>query len=326
MLGLVLLLACLLAGAALLRLGGRRHPGGTLGESFTYSLGDLLKTDPALVVCEELAPIPSPVPQPSAIAVDSSNRLVVAGAGQAAVLDAAGAITRRVELGGNATCAAVDESGTLYVGLGDRLAVCGAGDSAAVVTWPSPGPGTVFTSVAARDDDVFAADAGHRAVYRYNARGELLTRIVTNIAERGGGGFIVPSPYFDLAVGGDGSLWVADPGRRRVLNLGDDGRPRSAWGSSSTDAEGFAGCCNPSHFAIRADGFFVTAEKGLPRVKLYGPDGTFAGVVAGPESFESDAAGLDVAVAADGRILVLDPGRQTIRVFRQTRSLPPKKP
>ena len=50
-------------------------------------------------------------------------------------------------------------------------------------------------------------------------------------------------------------------------------------------------------------------------MKLYDANGAFAGVVAGPERFAPDAAGLDVAVSPDGRVFVLDPKRRSVRVF-----------
>ena len=111
-------------------------------------------------------------------------------------------------------------------------------------------------------------------------------------------------------------------GCRPVKNSGRQG---------GMDAAGFCGCCNPAHFIILPDGNFVTAEKGLCRVKLYGPQGQFLGFVAGPELFqgprqtydgakptafgESVVAGL--AADSQGRVLILDPGSGNVRVFEK---------
>jgi hypothetical protein len=81
--------------------------------------------------------------------------------------------------------------------------------------------------------------------------------------------------------------------------------------------EGFCGCCNPSHLAILADGSFVTSEKGLPRVKIYNRLGQLVSVVAGPEQFDDDAVGLDLAIDSDNKIFVLYPKKKTVRVYEK---------
>jgi DNA-binding beta-propeller fold protein YncE len=313
-------LGFLLCAAVVVWLGARasRQPAADkLGESFRYDTGELRKVDPALIVCDELAPIPSPVASPSAIAADAQNRLYVGGGRQIAVLDAAGKPVRTAQVEGRVSCIEVDAATNVYVGVGSHVAVIGPGDPARVRHWPSPGTNTVITSIAAAEDRVYVADAGNRLVYVCDSAGTILKKI----GDGSGAGefkrFIVPSPCFDLDMGTDGSLWAADPGRRRLLNFADDGTVRASWGRSSTDIEGFAGCCNPAHFVIAADGSFVTSEKHLVRVKLYRPDGSFDGVVAGPDSFGAGVEARDVAVAPDGRIFVLDPDRRAVRVFRR---------
>lgn len=92
--------------------------------------------------------------------------------------------------------------------------------------------------------------------------------------------------------------------------------------------EGFCGCCNPVNFAILADGSFVTCEKGIARVKIYAPDGSFVGVVAGPQQLVADGAsrvcetvaqcqagGFDVAADNQGKVYVLDTIKGVVRMF-----------
>jgi hypothetical protein len=67
--------------------------------------------------------------------------------------------------------------------------------------------------------------------------------------------------------------------------------------------------------AVMSDGKFVTSEKGIERVKLYGPDGAFECVVAPPSAFDAGTIGLDLAVDRGGRVFVLDPARKQVRVF-----------
>jgi hypothetical protein len=97
--------------------------------------------------------------------------------------------------------------------------------------------------------------------------------------------------------------------------------------------EGFMPCCNPVNFAVLPEGAFVTAEKGVTRVKIYNSDGGFVGVVAGPDQLlESgtarvcevpalcQAGGFDVAVDSAGRIYVLDTIKNVIRIFTKKKA------
>ena len=77
----------------------------------------------------------------------------------------------------------------------------------------------------------------------------------------------------------------------------------------------------------------VTCEKGLPRVKVYGPAGCFESVVAGVELFPRNAkvcsgddpdechqGGLDAAVDSLGRVHVLDLVEGDVRVMARKAS------
>jgi len=61
------------------------------------------------------------------------------------------------------------------------------------------------------------------------------------------------------------------------------------------------------------DGSFATAEKGVPRVKIYNLDGSLRCVVAAPDLF--DDAILDVAADAKGRVYILNGNR--VRIFEE---------
>jgi hypothetical protein len=175
-----------------------------------------------------------------------------------------------------------------------------------------------------------AADAGNRLVWRYDRSGKLIRRIGQKDNDRNVPGFIVPSPLFDLKLHRDGLLRVANPGRHRVEAYTFDGDFEFAWGRASAAIDGFCGCCNPCNFALLPDGRFVTCEKGLPRVKVYGSAGEFESVVAGVESFPQNAkacsgegagdcskGGLDAVVDSQGRVFILDPVTGDVRLMRR---------
>ena len=99
--------------------------------------------------------------------------------------------------------------------------------------------------------------------------------------------------------------------------------PLQTWGHKSLRNDGFAGCCNPADFTLLGDGFVVTSEKGISRVKKYTTGGFFLGFVATPEAFVKKGVPADCTtggehdVAADskGRILVLDTCDMAVRIF-----------
>jgi len=139
----------------------------------------------------------------------------------------------------------------------------------------------------------------------------------------------VPSPYFDLAVAPDGQLRIVNPGLLRVETYTLDGRYVSSWGEPGMRIDRFCGCCNPVFFTLTAQGDVVTSEKGLARIKIHRADGSFLGVVAGPETLVDDkalakracrdcriGAGFDVALEENGDVAALDPFRKTVRRFR----------
>ena len=167
---------------------------------------------------------------------------------------------------------------------------------------------------------------------RYDTTGNLVGRIGAWDKEAGIAGLVIPSPFFDVGVDPEGRLWVVNPGALRIECYAFQGSLERFWKpESSSTIEGFFGCCNPANFAILSDGRFVTAEKGLPRVKVYTADGEFQCVVAGPEQLESASAvtnqslsdqeytAVDVAADSRGRVLILDLAAGRVRVFERNK-------
>ena len=311
-------LAVAAAIVVVLRTNTTGEQGSAPDEGFVYDLKPLAKTDPKLVLYEETGTITTGFKEPRAVAVDGEGRVYVAGDKAVSVFrghDADVADFRRIALGASPHCLAIANGGTLYIGMNQHVEVYDAkGERKAV--WESLGDDAVLTSIAVAGGDVFVADAGNRVVVRYDTSGKVLGRIGRKDESRNISGLLVPSPYLDVAIGREGLLWVANPGRFRLEAYTAGGDLEIWWGkSSSSQIEGFCGCCNPSNFAILPDGKFVTAEEGLPRVKIYKADGTFEGVVAGTESFAEGTVGLDVAADSHGCILVLDPPRRIVHIY-----------
>ncbi len=299
---------CLFAGA--LTVFGQRTD-----SAFSYDLERFKTIDPALMLYQETDAIAVSLETPRALAVGPDSTLFVAGERSLVVLGEDGAEQQRIGLSDSATCIAVGASGTIFLGVGDHVAVYAA-DGAKQSDWMGLGEQAILTSIAVSAQFVFVADAGQHRVFVFDHSGRLTAQLGGKDASQGVPGFVIPSPHFDVVPGAGGTVWVVNPGYQRVENYGIDGAPRSHWGEAGMELDGFCGCCNPVHIARLPDGSFVTGEKGLARVKLYDEKGALQGVVAGPEQFEGDTFGVDLAVdPKDGRILVLDAANQRVRVF-----------
>ena len=312
--GVVLAAGGLCAAWLLLRPVGT---GGKLGAGFAYDVSSLRNVDPALVAWRESATIETHLAEPRGLAVGGDGRIYVAGDRAVQLLDAAGRSIGRWDLATEPRCLAVDGA-AVYVGLTDRVEVYDLG-GARQATWPALGDRAVVTSIAVSPDAVYVADAGNRVVLRMARSGRALGELGRADPARGIDGLVVPSPHLDVAPGADGLIRVTNPGRWRVEMYTPAGRGAPGeltWGSQSMDRiEGFCGCCNPTDIAVLPDGRIVTSEKGIPRVKVYDAQGRLLSVVAPPAAFDPDVKGLDLAVDAAGRVLVLDPLRRQVRVF-----------
>lgn len=295
---------------------------------FAYDISHLQKTDPGLIGYEEVARWRAPRPEPKAVAAGQDAQLWIAAGNYVTALSPDGQRGLEIALSAPARAVCVARDGDVLVSLRDHLEIfSGKGERKA--TWEVPDKKAWLTGIAVSDDAVFATDAGNRVLLRYDRAGKLTARLGIRDKDRNIAGFIVPSPFFDVALGTDGLLRVANPGRHRVDLFTQDGDFELAWGEATMGIKGFCGCCNPIHLALLPDGRVVTCEKGLPRVKVYGALGEFESVVAGPESFPENAkacaarglgdctqGGLDAAVLADGRIAILDLVTSEVRVMR----------
>ena len=322
-LGVGIALVLLPAGAAvtawILKQGEDRR-NADLEKSFNYDIDvkGMRTVDPALVKYKEVGKIETGMESPRCIAVGTGGQIIVGGDRVVRVVQADGRVSNSFAISGEATAVAAGEDGTIYVGMKDRIArvVTGA-SSAGVNEWAILAKDSHITSIAVAKDAVYVADAGRRAgrVLKLDLTGKFLGEIAMKDEAKGIVGILTPSPHMDLAVTADGNVWVANPGHHQLELYSPDGTLQRYWGSAGATIDTFLGCCNPSDFALLSDGRIVTAEKGIARVKVYQSDGHFESVVATPEQFGGNRAGLDLATDAQGRVLLLEPGTRGIRVF-----------
>jgi hypothetical protein len=338
--GLTVGFACVIAIIAVLRFDTTGRQGSGLGKEFEYNLEQIGKIDPNLILYKEtVRPIKTGFAESHAIDVDANGTIYVAGDELVRNFNDNGTSIGEFKLKETPLSLAIDDannsgSSAIFVGLKDHLEIYNT-SGVLLKQWASAGENAHLTSIAVSGDNVFVADAGNRIVYRYDKSGRLINRIGQKNDDRNIPGFVIPSPYFDLAVSRDGLLRVVNPGEHHIETYTFAGDLESVWGEYSNKIEGFCGCCNPVNFAILpgpdvtgAKDKFITSEKGLTRVKVYDSKGKFIGVVAGPQQLieggkvevcdspsECQMGGFDVVVGPDGRIFVLDTIKNIIRIF-----------
>jgi DNA-binding beta-propeller fold protein YncE len=330
--GVLITLAVLVAVVAVVRLDVVGSKGGGLGKEFKYEVNELARIDPNLIIYEESAgPIKTGFANTHGIAVDSKGSVYVAGDKAIRIFAQNGDRLGEIKLDDMPRCLTVTAAGTIYAGIKEHVEVYDA-QGKQKASWETLGRDAILTSIVASEDNVFVADAGNRIVIRYDIEGGIINKIGKRDTFKNIPGFVIPSPYFDLAMPKDGLLRVVNPGRLRIEAYTFDGDIEFWWGSPSAAIEGFCGCCNPVNIAVLPDGGFVTCEKGLVRIKIYNSGGSFVGVVAGPEQLgaggtskicvlpeECQTNGFDVAVDSEGRVFVLDTVDNIVKVFSRVK-------
>lgn len=312
------------------RLRGHAFPCAACSGGSAFDPTLLRPIDPELIQYQQQAAYPLAMTRLLCLAVGPDDRIYVAGKEGIAILDRQGNKLALLDVP-DVTSLAIGGDELIYAGVRDHVEVL-TDQGKLKAAWPALGERAILTSIALGKDSAFLADAGNRLVWRVGLDGAVKGRIGVKDPDKHIQGFSVPSPYFDVAIAPDGLLRVADTGRHRIEAYTVDGDLEFSWGTPGSDVANFSGCCNPANFAIFPDGRILTAEKGIPTVKILGIDspgpdqGKLEAVVAGPAEF-AQASGqypsaqeqvLDVAIDSAARVLVLDPSTAMVRVFVRT--------
>jgi len=276
------------------------------------------KTDSNLLIRTHAQWIKPSLSNLTALAVDRADRIMVGSMSTIEILSPQGTHLSSIPLNEPVRCLATSAQGDIFAGLNDHVEVFDSAGTRKAV-WKSPNPKAMLTSIAVSSSYVFVADCANKIVWRFLLTGEPVGQIGQKDKDQRKAGFVVPSAFFDLAVAADESLWVVNPGLHRLEHFTAAGKFLNAWGEFSMKDPGFCGCCNPSNMALTPDGEFITSEKHIVRVKQYDATGQLKGVISNQQDWPEKAVGLDLAVDSKGRILVLDPSADVIRVYDQSR-------
>lgn len=169
---------------------------------------------------------------------------------------------------------------------------------------------SLITSVSANRKFVAFADAGNRLVFILDKGGEVKRMIGQNDKH-----FVIPSPYFEVALDIENNLFVANSGRHRIEIYSADGVLKSQFGEAGTAPGAFCGCCAPAHFALIPEGF-VTAEKGINRIKILDKKGEFVEFVNSKNNFVRSIP-LTLASVDGKTIYAAYPGDSKLYVFNR---------
>lgn len=151
-------------------------------------------------------------------------------------------------------------------------------------------------------DNLWVTDVGLHQVFKYSKDGKLLLSLgKAGVAGEDPDHFDGPT---DIAVGRDGSIYVADGyGNARVVKFAADGRYLDAWGGHGTAPGEFN---VPHGIAIDAEDNLYVADRGNARIQVFDRDGHFLRQISGARIGRPWA--LDIA--RDGRLYVIDGGDQ----------------
>jgi hypothetical protein len=254
------------------------------------------------------------------MAIDDNDQIYVAGDKAILIFGRDGKQLSEIEVQSEPNCLTVGGAqhatpGQIYVGMKEHIEVFSP-KGEHLASWPTRGPEAYFASITASDIEIWVADSGNRHVWRYDMNGKLLKPVGQSGAAPGGAEFAVTDHDFDLAAAYHDLVYIVNPGLLRVEGYRKTtGEYEFSWGHGSPAVADFFGRSNPARLAILPNGRFVTAEKGIPRVKIYTHMGEFETVVAGPDSLAETPAG--VGGDRHGRILVLDAKANKMRIFEK---------
>jgi sugar lactone lactonase YvrE len=249
----------------------------------------------------------------SGIAVGPNDRIFVLGDGEVRIFERDGREVRNWKAPNGASCIAVSDEARVYFGAAGRVEIYDIeGSHKAGFDASEPGKPADITAIRVRLREILVADAAVRYVRRYGYDGKHLGAVGTQTKT---GGFMLPNHSLDIDVDSKGVLIAADSGRHRVSSWTLDGTPIRQFGKFGLLNPGdFVGCCNPVNIALTPDGKIVTAEKVIPRIKVYNTEGKLLALI-GPEHFDSKCTRLHLAIDSQGRILVADPIRLEVKIF-----------
>jgi len=298
---------------------GCEKPDVNQGKVFETPPGPGMNVDPSLVKWEQASY--------KDIQMDGAKNLRILPSGGVAVIGEEGfEVVDMPEYGGTAKIPTVSEPrydliegphGGFFTATRQELIFHkDASDSQGAVLL-SLGGNAYITNLETDGTYIYIADMGNRLFWKVTHEGKMVANWGKKDPALNQPGLIVPSPYLELTIDSEGKLWGVNPGRHSVDLYDENLAVVRSWGFASSRTPGFCGCCNPTHLVALADGTFLTAEKGLPRVKHYSTKGELMGVVVPPTDFEVGTEAIIIAARSAEEVLVVNPVGKKLWSYRR---------
>jgi putative cell wall-binding protein/sugar lactone lactonase YvrE len=173
------------------------------------------------------------------------------------------------------------------------------------------------------DGALFVADSGNDRIRRIDAGGAIATIAGSGARGSGGDGGAATAAQLDrptdVAVGADGTVYIADTGNDRIRRVAPDGTITAVAGATTL--------ADPTGVAIDGSGALLVADTFHGRVVRIGTDGgvaTLAGGGPGGGICDGDGVGpatalappTDLALDSGGNLFIAEPGAGRVRVLR----------
>lgn len=251
-----------------------------------------------------------------AITVNSKGYLVVAGNQKAKVYSPKGEKVADFSTTGIANSCCTDSKGNIYIGtyatkttVAEILKYSPKGKF--IKKWTAIDNGNIKTATGmnCHENILYVADTRDRCINKFDFDGKYL-----GVVGKRGSEFATCCRILDFGINpSDGSIYVANLGRHKV-SYTKNGKSFKDWGKRGKETEDFCGCCNPTNLTVTQSGYIVTAEKTIPRIKVYDKKGKMLAIM-GTDIFDRSCGNLDIAVDTKCNIYAIDSKKKCIRKF-----------
>lgn len=168
----------------------------------------------------------------------------------------------------------------------------------------------------ARDGEIYVADSRNHRIQHFTADGVLIKSWGTfaDVAQGNAPGGTFNEPW-GIAVGKDGSVYVADTWNNRIQKFRSDGTFVTMWGHSGL-AESPDAFYGPRGLAVDDAGRVYVTDTGNKRVVVFDSNGKYItqfGSLGMEPGFFDEPVG--IAIGLDGKVYIADTWNQRIQVF-----------